>query len=137
MPPQLPGASSLEVRWPGINLKLHLHLVHKLRMGEFTPQFPPHAFMARTSPYFLFYTQDACKSSGKSLCKGSDTDVRFQYKFGYVNNFNIMNSHSMLQQLLHANRHGEGKRCIFLTSCSECVKSSKPHLNRTHFLSFI
>lgn len=34
-------------------------------------------------------------SSGKSLCKGSVTGVRFQYKFGYVNNFNIMNSHSM------------------------------------------
>jgi len=54
MPTQLPGASSLEVRWPGMNLKLHLHLVHKLRMGEITPQFPLYASMACTSTYFLF-----------------------------------------------------------------------------------
>lgn len=54
MPTQLPGASSLEIRWPGMNLKLHLHLVHKLRMCEITPQFTPYAFMACTSTYFLF-----------------------------------------------------------------------------------
>lgn len=123
-------------RLPGMNLKLHLHLVHKLivNLHPSSPHMPSWHAQVHIS---FFYTQDACKSSDKSLCKGSDTGVRFQYKFGYVNNFNIMNSHSMLQQLLHAYRHSEGKRCIFLTSCSEYVKSSKPHLNRTHFLSFI
>jgi len=70
MPTQLPGASSLEVKWPGMNLKLHLHLVHKLRMGEFTSQFPPHAFMACTSLYFLFTLKMHVRALASPYAKG-------------------------------------------------------------------
>jgi len=70
MPTQLPGASSLEVRWPGMNLKLHLHLVHKLRMGEITPHFPPYAFTTCTNTYFLFALKMHVRALASYYAKG-------------------------------------------------------------------
>jgi hypothetical protein len=41
-------------KWPGMNLKPHLLLVNKLRMGEITAQFPLYAFMECTSTDLFF-----------------------------------------------------------------------------------